>query len=239
MIFLSLDRIQIQILISNRVWTWDRHVAASDCTIPIRVDNERGTLDLSEIGGLRFIRTLSFKWSIGCVRSRSNGGNLKRERGRTWLGFQRDSGEVHLGGGLRRRSGDPWSTARVLRRSAEWGDLGCVSGVIDCFQYRRGSIAEAPRGVGDLRVVMLCSFYCRIEREKGVSRCAGGREGDWRQRGKLVLTVVVWIGHRSLQRWRSPSSKFVQPGGALVQLREGVQRGRRGGFIAALAWRGG
>jgi hypothetical protein len=84
---------------------------------------------------------------------------------------------------------------------------------------------------------MPSSNYCKIGRDKGVSGCAKGEEEDWKRGRVFGLTEGIRIGRRRLQTWQTPTRKFAQPGGDLMRLMEGDWRGRRGGFIAALAWR--
>jgi hypothetical protein len=86
---------------------------------------------------------------------------------------------------------------------------------------------------------MPSSNYCEIGRDKGVSGCARGEEEDWKRGRVFGLTKGVGIGRRRLQTRRTPTRKSAQPGGVLMRLMEGDWRGHRGGFIAALAWRGG
>jgi hypothetical protein len=53
------------------------------------------------------------------------------------------AGDLHTGGGRRRRSDDPWTTARPPRGSEHRGELESVVEDFDCFQAKEEGAAGA------------------------------------------------------------------------------------------------
>jgi hypothetical protein len=77
-------------------------VSQYNWTIPFQLDLELRSLDLMRSGCPGLTDTSSFKLSIWCIRSRSNGHDLKEEGVLTWLSFPLSTPARRTGGDLRR-----------------------------------------------------------------------------------------------------------------------------------------
>jgi hypothetical protein len=98
-----------------------------------------------------------------------------------------------------------------------------------CVRERRLELGD---GAGVLWALVLSPFCCRIEQEKGVRRCTGGRRKEYEGEGEAAFTDGVGIGRRCLQTCGTLASNFAAAGRWFRGEAKGDERGVPGLFIA-------
>jgi hypothetical protein len=111
-------------------------------------------------------------------------GRITRERAhRAKARVPAIAGDLRTGGGRRRRSDDPWKTARPPRVSENRGELESVVEDFDCFQAKGEGAARDECCIGEIQETTGSSIGCRTRQEKMSGGCAVSREDVWKKKG--------------------------------------------------------